>query len=440
MINKKYSSDYGDVNRVKNQEYIKPKSINELSKFIIHNYYGKQRQLCIKGAGYSHGGHTLLENGIQIDMININHIKYINDDYIIVGGGCKWYDIIKFLLKYNKTLECIQSYYNFSVGGSISVNCHGRNTHKTISDTIKSLTIMLSTGEIIKCDRINNYELFKGSIGGYGLLGIIIEAEIYIINNEIIECTIIKNTLKNIYFPDKNYFQNNDVVYYNTIIYPKTNKYVHCIWKKTKSIKVNKLKKIKEPKDQYYISPFMEQLLRRFDIIKQIRPYYDNLIMDEFNNSKISIMSYEIADDVNILKPLSHHPTTTILQEYFIPISRIYDFLNFFNTISYNQNILNISVRYVNKINDSILNYAPIDSYAIVLYINIYNNNFGLNKLKLWTNKLLEKTIELSGKFYLPYLKVYDIKYINMMYDLNKIFLLKKKYDKYNIFKNFLEN
>ena len=69
-----------------------PKSINKLLKFMLNNYH----PICIKGAGYSHGGHTLLDNGIQIDMKNINHIITHDNNTVTVGSGCKWHDLIVF--------------------------------------------------------------------------------------------------------------------------------------------------------------------------------------------------------------------------------------------------------------------------------------------------------------------------------------------------------
>ena len=74
--------------------------------------------------------------------IDINEINYDqNSNNVQVGGGCIWKDLILELYKYNRTVAEMQSYYNFSVGGSISVNCHSRNIkYGSISDTILSIT------------------------------------------------------------------------------------------------------------------------------------------------------------------------------------------------------------------------------------------------------------------------------------------------------------
>jgi hypothetical protein len=67
--------------------------------------------------------------------------------------------------------RCVtQSYYNFSVGGAISVNCHGRgNEFGTISETIVSMDVLTVDGV-----EINNvdvrHELFPAIVGGYSMV------------------------------------------------------------------------------------------------------------------------------------------------------------------------------------------------------------------------------------------------------------------------------
>ena len=94
-------------------------------------------------------------------------------------------------------------------------------------------------------------------------------------------------------------------------------------------------------------------------------------------------------------------------------------------------NIINISIRYVKKTTDSVLNHSPVDSYSVVLYFATVNNEFFLRKHTKWTNKMLDITMRLGGKFYLPYLRTYSKETIMEMYknELNRMMELKLKYD-----------
>jgi FAD/FMN-containing dehydrogenase len=62
-----------------------------------------------------------------------------------------------------------------TLGGCASMNIHGKNNFKAgpIGDHIIELEILLPTGELMRCSRDENTELFHGAIGGFGMLGCI---------------------------------------------------------------------------------------------------------------------------------------------------------------------------------------------------------------------------------------------------------------------------
>jgi len=67
----------------------------------------------------------------------------------------------------------MQSNDDFTVGGSISLNCHGWNpATESIASTVESFTLMKADGSIVQCrrDRPHDHELFGAVCGGYGLL------------------------------------------------------------------------------------------------------------------------------------------------------------------------------------------------------------------------------------------------------------------------------
>jgi FAD/FMN-containing dehydrogenase len=60
-----------------------------------------------------------------------------------------------------------------TIGGCAGMNVHGKNAWKTgtIGDHIYEFDLMLSTGEIVTCNREQNGDLFHAAIGGFGMLG-----------------------------------------------------------------------------------------------------------------------------------------------------------------------------------------------------------------------------------------------------------------------------
>lgn len=65
-----------------------------------------------------------------------------------------------------------------SVGGAIASDVHGKSHHLEgcFSQHVESLSLMLANGEIVKCSRQEQPDLFHATCGGMGLTGIILDA------------------------------------------------------------------------------------------------------------------------------------------------------------------------------------------------------------------------------------------------------------------------
>ena len=69
-----------------------------------------------------------------------------------------------------------------SIGGLIAADVHGKNHHKegSFGDYIEWLEIITTNGEIKRCSKKENSELFNWTIGGMGLTGVIINVAFYL--------------------------------------------------------------------------------------------------------------------------------------------------------------------------------------------------------------------------------------------------------------------
>ena len=146
----------------------------------------ENRRVSIAGARHSMGGHTIYPDGIVIDMLPWNHMELDEGRNILnVQAGAIWKDIIKYLDERGRSVAVMQSNNSFSVGGSISVNCHGwQYGRPPIASTVESFRLMLADGTIVRCSRTENQELFSLALGGYGLFGVILDVELRVVPNE----------------------------------------------------------------------------------------------------------------------------------------------------------------------------------------------------------------------------------------------------------------
>ena len=160
---------------IKNTEVLKPKNVKEL----IDTLNGDQ--LIARGNGRSYGDSSI---GISktIDMKNFNKIISFNnkEGYLIAESGVILQDIIKKTLP-NGWFPYVTPGTKFAtLGGMIAADVHGKNHHKdgNFSNFVKWIELVNSKGELIRCSKNENSEIFEWTMGGMGLTGIILKAAI----------------------------------------------------------------------------------------------------------------------------------------------------------------------------------------------------------------------------------------------------------------------
>src|SRR5207248_11138046 len=53
-----------------------------------------------------------------------------------------------------------------------------------IASTVESFHLMKADGSVVRCSRLENAELFSLALGGYGLFGIILDADLRVVPNQ----------------------------------------------------------------------------------------------------------------------------------------------------------------------------------------------------------------------------------------------------------------
>lgn len=434
-------TDWARITTVSVQKIIAPTTIGELQN-IVRKASEKKQKISILGAGYSQGGQTAYKNGIVIDMRNFKSITNfdIKNQKITVQAGVTWQEIQKYIDPYNLSIKAMQSYYNFSVGGSLSVNVHGRNNkYGQIIETVESIKIVLADGSLINANRQENYDIFRAAIGGYGYLGIIVEATLSLTQNS-------KMARKVVLMPAKNYkkfffdqiHDNPEVIMHNGNLYPNDfNKVLSITWYKTNEDLTIK-ERLLEPGKVYPKELIGMQILRRVNATKKLRAKFEPKIL---NTKTVVMRNFIMADDTKSLQPLLTFPTSHILQEYFIPCDQFDRFVKLLrNTINdYNVNVINCSIRYVKKNTESILSYASKDSFSFVLYINILNTDSGKKATQKWTQELIDNALICGGTFYLPYqLSARKDQLLKAYPNFKEFLKIKNHYDPQSIFSNEL--
>ena len=124
----KVVNDVSQLNPVKIAEERRPRSTDEI-RAALRAWSGP---VSVGGARYSMGGQIAEFDSMHLDMRAMNQVVWFDvaQRVIRVQAGTDWRDIQEVIDPHDLSVKIMQSYSNFSVGGSVSVNCHGRYVGK----------------------------------------------------------------------------------------------------------------------------------------------------------------------------------------------------------------------------------------------------------------------------------------------------------------------
>ena len=172
---------------------------------------------------------------------------------ITVQSGIRWRDIQDVIDPEGLSIKIMQSYSNFTVGGSLSVNVHGRYLGEgPIIKSVKSIKVVLADGSIVDASPYQNTELFYGVIGGYGL-GVIAEATLELVPNVKVSRETEYMTIEQYTFFEQNIKNNRSIVFHNADIYPPDYTHINSVsWVKTDKPLTVEEKLISRDKDYWW--------------------------------------------------------------------------------------------------------------------------------------------------------------------------------------------
>lgn len=148
--------------------------IPELARF--------SRPVLANGLGRSLGDCCLNEDGVVLDTSRF--ARFINFDekkgIIKCEAGVSFAEIISLVLPKGWFLPVTPGTKYVTVGGAIANDVHGKNHHRagTFGCHVIRFELLRSNGEKIICSKSENSNLYRATIGGLGLTGLILWAEI----------------------------------------------------------------------------------------------------------------------------------------------------------------------------------------------------------------------------------------------------------------------
>ena len=134
-----------------------------------------------RGNGRSYGDSS-------VSVTNTVHMKHFNrmlsfdeqSGQLVAESGVLLADIIEAFIKRGWFPYVTPGTKFVTLGGMIAADVHGKNHHKegSFGNYISWIDVLTSDGSVRRCSKSDNEDLFKWTIGGMGLTGVIVRAAI----------------------------------------------------------------------------------------------------------------------------------------------------------------------------------------------------------------------------------------------------------------------
>ncbi|GAB2873141.1 hypothetical protein GCM10027044_39420 [Hymenobacter ruber] len=369
----------------------------------------------------------------QFSLDTVTHI-------LTVGSGALWAEIIPYLNRYGRAISTMQSDNAFSVGGSLSVNCHGWQPNQPpIAATVESLRLLIANGQLLTCSRQQNQRLFSLALGGYGLMGIILEVKLRTVPNEIY-------SYHRVYAPASSYLtQYREHVDMNPrirLVYGRLNVTPDNF---LEDVMLNYFERERPaPTGSTLQEPGLAELKRAIFLGSKRDGYGKQLRW----NMERTFTRTQVGNEFSRNQIMNENPAlymnrtagqTDILHEYFIPRRNFDAFRRALQRIvpKHKADLLNITLRNVYPDHDTFLSYAREEMFGFVMFFNQDITPQAELDMKALTQELIDAAIKLDGVYYLPYRLHATPAQLSRAYPMMPAFLRQKKqYDPDELFQN----
>ncbi len=158
---------------------------------VVRRAAARGKAVSIFGGRHAMGAQQFATDGIAIDTRALNAIGDLDTTTgrIVVQAGVQWPQLIAHLVDGQKgqsrpwgIAQKQTGADRLSIGGAPAANIHGRGlTRPPFIGDVESFTIVDADGELRRCSRDENAELFRLAIGGYGLFGVLTDVTLRLV-------------------------------------------------------------------------------------------------------------------------------------------------------------------------------------------------------------------------------------------------------------------
>lgn len=440
------SNDNGQISATNVSRVVHVQSEADILK-ALQDANSEHIPIAIMGRQHSQGGQSLAPKAIELDMLSFSKILGINakKKQVTVQSGIIWSDLQKYINQYNLAIKSMQSPNIFTVGGSMSVNAHGDDFRAgAVGNSIVAFHIVLANGKKVFVSPDSNPDLWAAVIGGYGLFGVVTDVTLQLTDNNLLVSSYEETDLADFpaYFRRKILTNKNAVLFYAHLDIVNGSNFLrnmYVITYKNTHVLPNKVISLDNPDKWNTILTPMFNISRHGKLGKTLRWNLEKKIFSKFYNNRVVTRNNAMEKPVKFASDHHSKYDADWLQEYFIPVDELPQFITKMRNIflENNVNLLNVTIRYVPAEKNIFLAYAKNDCFAVVLYFNQNLSQNNIEQAQSWTRSLINTALSLNGSYYLPYQLFAEKSQFKKAYPgCQQIIKFKRIYDPNKIFVN----
>ena len=366
------------------------------------------RPVVIGAARHSMGGQSLARHGLAITFDAGRIEPDLKAETCRVPAGARWSDVIRALDAIGYGPAVMQTNADFGVASTFSVNAHGWPVPRgPFGSTVRSLRLMLASGDVVECSREKNPELFSLAMGGYGLVGIILDLEIEMTKNVLLtgKLEAVAPSDFGSRFVDAILGDKGVRMAYGRLSVARNAFFregLLATWRPAPN-QPEKLPPAASATSLGWLSRRIYRAQIGSEAGKKARWLAETSLGPKLIATPVtrnSLMNEPVANLGG-----SEGGRTDILHEYFLAPGRLTDFIGLCREIipPARAEFLNVTFRYVAADETSTLAYAPQARIAAVMSFSQDISPEGEVDMIKMTERLIDAAISLGGAFYLPY-------------------------------------
>jgi FAD/FMN-containing dehydrogenase len=368
----------------------------------------QNRPVVVGAARHSMGAQSLARNGTAISFAVPNCEVDTSNRMFRVQAGTRWHEAIRVLDRLRESPAVMQSNSDFAIGSTFSVNAHGWPVpYGPFGSIVRSIRLMLSDGSILTCSRTENSELFKMAMGGYGLVGILLDLDVEMVPNTLMrpEYELMEADSLADRFLRKLGNGSEVKMMYGRLNVARADFFTEALLVsyRTDPMPAQGLPPVAPHGALSGVTRSVYRAQIGSESAKRARWIAETQGVPRLG-SGVATRNTLLNEPVSNLgrSPIGR---TDILHEYFVPPARFKEFLGACRLIipKAKAEFLNVTLRFVARDDTSMLSFAPTDRIAAVMSFSQTMTPEGEADMLMMTEALIEQVSALGGSYYLPY-------------------------------------